>query len=217
MMTEARLDKSKVPDTYRRIASLYDAWAWLTESKARDRCLAMAAIQDGESVLEVAVGTGLAFEKILEANSSGRNEGIDLTDAMLERAERRAAATGHTNFRLRTGDAYTLDFSDDGFDVLINNYMFDLLPERDFPHVLGEFKRTLRPGGRLVMVNMTEGERWYNGIWPLIYRVNPALLGGCRGVQVVPHLTAAGFEAIERAYLSQFTFPSEVIAARVPA
>jgi hypothetical protein len=67
------------------------------------------------------------------------------------------------------------------------------------------------------MVNMTEGERWYNGIWPLIYRVNPALLGGCRGVQVVPHLTAAGFEAIERAYLSQFTFPSEVIAARVPA
>jgi ubiquinone/menaquinone biosynthesis C-methylase UbiE len=126
MTTEARLDKGKVPETYRRIASLYDAWAWLTESRARKRCLELAAIQDGESVLEVAVGTGLAFERILEVNPSGRNEGIDLTDAMLARAERRAAQAGHTNYRLRVGDAYALDFAEDSFDVLINNYMFDL-------------------------------------------------------------------------------------------
>jgi ubiquinone/menaquinone biosynthesis C-methylase UbiE len=215
MMTEARLDKSKVPDTYRRIASLYDTWARLTESKARERCLAMAAIRDGESVLEVAVGTGLAFERILEANPSGRNEGVDLTDAMLARAQRRVSGAGHTNYRLRVGDAYALDFADDSFDVLINNYMFDLLPESDFPRVLGEFQRVLRPGGRLLMVNMTAGEHWYNGIWPLIYRINPSLLGGCRGVSLVPHLQAAGFVRIEREYLSQSTFPSEVIAARV--
>ena len=150
-MTEARLDKSKVPDTYRRIASLYDTWARLTESKARERCLAMAAIRDGESVLEVAVGTGLAFERILEANPSGRNEGVDLTDAMLARAQRRVSGAGHTNYRLRVGDAYALDFADDSFDVLINNYMFDLLPESDFPRVLRGFHRVLRPGGRLLM------------------------------------------------------------------
>lgn len=214
MMTEARLDKSEVPDTYRRIASLYDAWARLTESKARERCLAMAAIQDGESVLEVAVGTGLAFERILEANPSGWNEGVDLTDAMLARAERRAAATGQTNFRLRVGDAYALDFDDASFDVLINNYMFDLLPDKDFPRVLDEFERVLRPGGRLLMVNMTSGERWYNALWPLIYKVNPAMLGGCRGVSLVPYLEATGFARIEREYISQSTFPSEVISAR---
>ena len=214
-MTEARLDKSKVPVTYRRIASLYDTWARLTESQARERCLAMAAIRDGESVLEVSVGTGLAFERALEANPSGRNEGVDLTDAMLARAQRRVSGAGHTNYRLRVGDAYALDFADDSFDVLINNYMFDLLPESDFPRVLGEFQRVLRPGGRLLMVNMTAGEHWYNGMWPLIYRINPSLLGGCRGVSLVPHLQAAGFVRIEREYLSQSTFPSEVIAARV--
>jgi ubiquinone/menaquinone biosynthesis C-methylase UbiE len=212
-MTEARLDKSKVPDAYRRIASLYDAWARLTESRARERCLAMAAIQDGESVLEVAVGTGLAFERILEANPSGRNEGIDLTDAMLARAETRASKSGNRNYRLRIGDACDLDFVDDSFDVLINNYMFDLLPETDFSRVLGEFRRVLRPGGRLLMVNMTAGERWYNGIWPLAYRVSPALLGGCRGVLLVPHLAAAGFTGIQREYISQATFPSELISA----
>ena len=214
MMTEARLDKSKVPATYRRVASIYDAWASMTESRARKRCLAMAAIQDGEAVLEVAVGTGLAFENILEANPSGRNEGVDLTDAMLARAERRAAAAGHSNYSLRIGDAYALDFADDSFDVLINNYMFDLLPERDFPIVLGEFRRVLRQCGRLVMVNMTEGERWYNGLWATIYRISPALLGGCRGVTLVPYLEAARFTSIRREYISQSTFPSEIISAR---
>jgi ubiquinone/menaquinone biosynthesis C-methylase UbiE len=212
-MTEARLDKSKVPDAYRRIAALYDAWARLTESRARDRCLELAAIRDGESVLEVAVGTGLAFEKIIEANPSGRNEGIDLTDAMLARAEARARKTGSGNFRLSVGDAYDLEFGDDSFDVVVNNYMFDLLPEQDFPRVLSEFRRVLRPGGRLVIVNMTTGERWYNGIWSLIYSINPAVLGGCRGVSLVAHLQAAGFTGIEREYLSQATFPSEIIAA----
>jgi ubiquinone/menaquinone biosynthesis C-methylase UbiE len=212
-MIEARLDKSKVPDTYRRIAAVYDAWARLTESRARDRCLELAAIRDGESVLEVAVGTGLAFEKIIEANPSGRNEGIDLTDAMLARAEARARKIGSGNFRLSVGDAYDLEFADDSFDVVVNNYMFDLLPEQDFARVLSEFKRVLRPGGRLVIVNMTTGERWYNGIWSLIYSVNPAVLGGCRGVSLVAHLQAAHFTGIEREYLSQATFPSEIILA----
>ena len=210
-MPDARLEKSKVPDTYRKVARIYDLWARLTESKARDRCLELAAIQDGEAVLEVAVGTGLAFEKILDADPSGRIEGIDLTHEMLARAERRAAATGLTNFRLSIGDAYDLDFADDSFDVLINNYMFDLLPEQDFPEVLAEFKRVLRPGGRLVMVNMTNGHRWYNGIWTLIYEINPALLGGCRGVSLLGRLQDAGFQKTEREYVSQFTFPSEVI------
>ena len=210
-MPDAQIEKSRVADIYRRIAPSYDLWAWLTESKARDRCLELAAIQNGENVLEVAVGTGLAFERILEANVSGRNEGIDLTEAMLIGAERKATNSGSNNYRLRVGDAYDLDFPDDSFDVLINNYMFDLLPQRDFLTVLGEFKRVLRPGGRLVMVNMTKGERWYNGIWKRIYQINPALLGGCRGVSLLPQIEACGFMQIKREYMSQLTFPSEII------
>jgi ubiquinone/menaquinone biosynthesis C-methylase UbiE len=215
-MLDAHIDKNRIPDIYRRIAPSYDLWAWLTESKARDRCLELAAIQDGESVLEVAVGTGLAFDKILKSNPSGQNEGIDLTEAMLDRAERRAVRTGLDNYRLRIGDAYDLDFPDDVFDVLVNNYMFDLLPQQDFATVLDEFKRVLRPGGRLAMVNMTKGKRWYNGIWERIYRLNPALLGGCRGVELVPQLEACGFIETRREYFSQMTFPSEVVCGLAP-
>ena len=212
-MPDAGIRQGHISDLYRKIAPGYDLWARLTESKARDRCLEIAAIQNGESVLEVAVGTGLAFERILRANPSGRNEGIDLTKAMLIRAEKRAASAGIENYRLAVGDAYALDFPDDDFDVLINNYMFDLLPEDDFPTVLAEFRRVLRPGGRLVLVNMTKGVRWYNSIWEWVYRMNPAWLGGCRGVQVLPLLGQIGFVTLGRQYISQMTFPSEVICA----
>ena len=212
-MPDAKIEKGRVADIYRKIAPSYDLWAWLTESKARDRCLELAAIQNGEAVLEVAVGTGLAFERILKTNPSGRNEGIDLTDAMLVRADRKASKSGSDNYRLRIGDAYDLDYPDNSFDVLVNNYMFDLLPQRDFLTVLEEFKRVLRPGGRLAMVNMTIGERWYNGVWEQIYRINPALLGGCRGVFLLPQLEVCGFRQARREYMSQLTFPSEIVCA----
>jgi len=56
--------------------------------------------------------------------------------------------SGLQNYRLQVGDAYELDFPDDSFDVLVNNYMFDLLPERDFSRVLGEFGREAVTGAR---------------------------------------------------------------------
>jgi ubiquinone/menaquinone biosynthesis C-methylase UbiE len=215
-MPGARLEKSRVTEIYRRLAPCYDLWARLTESRARDRCLELAAIRDGEAVLEVAVGTGLAFERILKSNPSGRSEGIDLSEAMLARAEKRAKGTGIDNYGLAVGDAYRLEFVDDSFDVVINNYMFDLLPEVDFTIVLNEFKRVLRRGGRLALVNMTGGERWYNGIWERIYHINPALLGGCRSVALLGHLNACGFTETRREYLSQMTFPSEVVFGIAP-
>jgi ubiquinone/menaquinone biosynthesis C-methylase UbiE len=213
---KARIEKSSVPTLYRRIAPKYDIWATLTESKARSRCLEAAAIKNGESVLEVAVGTGLAFAETLKMNPSGRNEGIDITDDMVIRAIKRAETLGVKNYRLSIGDAYDLEYDDDTFDVLVNNYMFDLLPETDFQGVLSEFKRVLRPGGRLVVVNMTKGEHWYNGIWEAVYRINPAALGGCRGVDLLPYIQSSGFNGVKREFISQLTFPSELVYAIKP-
>ena len=215
-MLDARIEKSQVPGVYKKIAPIYDIWGSLMESKARSRCLQLAAIRDGESVLEVAVGTGMAFAEIIRSNPSGQSEGIDITEQMLSRAMKKAAKTEMKNYRLRLGDAYALAFPDESFDIVINNYMFDLMPEKDFKTVLGEFKRVLRPGGRLVMVNMSVCERWYHALWELIYRLNPAWLGGCRGVHILPYLESLGFNQIKREYISQMTYPSEVVYAVKP-
>lgn len=71
----------------------------------------------------------------------------------------------------------------------------------------------LRPGGRLLLVNMAAPERWYNQFWQALYRLSPRTMGGCRGVALSPYLAAAGFQLLEREYMSQLGFPSEVIVA----
>lgn len=209
----AQYDKQDIVRHYNNMAARYDIWGRLTESKARARCLELAAIQDGEAVLEVAVGTGLAFTEILRRNPSGHNEGIDLTTDMLAQAQHKADQVGHNNYTLRRGDAYALDYPTDSFDVLVNNYMFDLLPATDFPRVLAEFARVLRPGGRLVMANMALSWRWYQRIWPWAYSRNPNWTGGCRGVSLAGPLTAAGFTVTHQENVSQMTFPSQVLLA----
>ena len=213
---DARLQKSEIPGTYSRVARVYDTWGRLTESKARHRSLDLAAIRDGESVLEVAVGTGLAFAEILKANPTGRNVGIDLTEAMLTHARQKASAIDGANPELLIGDAYHLEFPDESFDVLVNHYMFDLLPEGDFRRVLSGFHRVLRPGGRLALVNMTLPATWYESIWRGVYRIYPKAMGGCRGVRLAPHLNQLEFEIVRIEHVSQLTFPSEVILAVKP-
>ncbi len=65
---EARYTHQELVRKYNLIASVYDLFAILMVSKAQQRALEMAAIQNGERVLEVAFGTGLNFTEILKRN-----------------------------------------------------------------------------------------------------------------------------------------------------
>ena len=207
--------KDDVRRLYAKLSRLYDAWGFLTESKAVDRALKLANIRDGESILEVAVGTGTVFERIVALNHSGRNEGIDLSPEMLARAERRLRKR-FSNYSLQAGDAYFLPYPDAMFDLLVNNYMFDLLPERDFGQVLLEFRRVLRPKGRMVITSMTLGRKWYSRLWDWLVRRNPRLLAGCRPVYLEEDILRAGFQNMHAEYISQLTFPSMVLYAQKP-
>ncbi len=211
----AKLNKSEVVQIYSRTAPIYDIWGTLTENKARKRALELAQIRDGETILEVAVGTGLTFSEILKANPHGHNMGIDLTPAILAKAQQRAAKSGSNNYTLSRGDAYDLQYPDQQVDLLMNNYMFDLLPEGDFVAVLNEFKRVLKPGGRLVLINMTKGAHFYERFWEAVYHLNPKWLGGCRGVLLSQALRTVGFAHIQRETVRQLGFPSEIITATI--
>jgi len=211
----AKLNKAEIVKTYSGKAAIYDLWGYLAETKARLRSLGLAEISDGETILEVAIGTGLTFQEILKANPNGRNIGIDLTPAMLKKARIKAMKSGTSHFELSVGDAYQLKFPDHQFDLLVNNYMFDLLPEEDFVRVLIEFRRVLKPDGRIVLVNMTKGEKASQQFWELAYRIQPKWMGGCRGVLLAEPMREAGFKHIRREMISQLGFPSEILTARV--
>lgn len=211
---EAKLSKDRIPEVYAERARFYDLWGKFTEAKAQKRSLEIAHIQDGETILEVAVGTGLTFARVLRQNPSGWNEGVDVTAAMLAKAKMRAAQSATTNYRLQIGDAYNLEFENGRFDLLINNYMFDLLPTADFSQVLSEFRRVLKPEGRLLLVNMAKGKRWYNHLWEKLYQRNETSMAGCRGVSMKLPLVTNGFTVSHHEYISQMTFPSEIILAQ---
>jgi len=208
---EARFTHEEIVRKYNRIASIYDLFGIMMESKARQQALEFAAIQDGEKILEVALGTGLNFIEILKRNPNGWVDGIDISVKMLDRARKRIFKTGQKNFTLHLCNCRHLPFEDGMFDVLMNQYLLDILPVEDFIPILLEYKRVLKKKGRLILVNMTKGERWVNQIYEGIYRLKPPLLAGCRGVFAQPFLEEIGFKEIQREYVSQFGFPSEVV------
>jgi len=210
---DARISQKEIGSIYDRLAPVYDIWGALTESKARERAIELAGINDGQNILEVAVGTGLAFYEIVKRNPHGTNTGIDLSRGMLEKARRRLKRLPDASYRLEVGSAFGLEMADQSIDTLINNYMFDLIPFDEMDGVLREFKRVLNKGGRLVLVNMTGAEGFGSGIYERIYNLSPRLMGGCRGVKLANRLEQNGFRVDSREYVQQMLFPSEVILA----
>jgi hypothetical protein len=80
--------------------------------------------------------------------------------------------------------------------------------------VLLEFKRVLKAGATLILVNMTVGETLGSRLYEFIYRVSPKIMGGCRGVKLAEKLKQRGFTVETREVYQQLLFPSEVILAR---
>jgi ubiquinone/menaquinone biosynthesis C-methylase UbiE len=214
---DARVPQREIARVYGRLAGLYDLWGMLTESRAMARAIQLAAIEDGTSILEVAVGTGLAFREIVKRNPHGQNLGIDLSPGMLAKAKSRMRGLSGGNYRLEVGTAFNLPARSESIDILVNSYMFDLIPQADMDQMLKEFWRALKTGGRLVLVNMTKGESRPSRLYERIYRISPRAMGGCRGVLMMERLKQHGLAVDVREYHQQFLFPSEVIVARKSA
>ncbi len=163
----------------------------------------------------MAIGTGLAFYDIVSRNPNGQNTGIDLSSGMLDKARSRLEPLRKSgvNHTLRIGTAFKLDVQDNSIDLLVNNYMFDLIPFDEMDKILNEFHRVLKKGGKLVLVNMTKGGRFGSGIYDRLYMISPRAMGGCRGIQLSDRLKQHGFKLDKREYHQQLLFPSEVILA----
>lgn len=210
---DARVSQNHIGGIYDKIAPLYDIWGKLAESHARNRAIGLAEIKDGQNIFEVAVGTGLAFYEIVKKNPNGINTGIDLSEGMLGKARKRLKVLSNANYTLTSGTAFCLNMNNESVDTLVNNYMFDLIPFEDMDRLIVEFKRVLKSNGKLILVNMTEGERLGSKMYDFIYNISPKIMGGCRGVRLSEKLKQHGFKVEIREYHQQMLFPSEVILA----
>ncbi len=210
------LNAEATQKSYKKVVWFYDFWSWMTERKATKYALEFAKIKDKETILEVACGTGVVFKQIVRQNPDGKNIGIDLSPDMLRKAKMRLKKAGVYNYELREGNALQLDFEDNSFDLVVNNFMVDLMPLDAFDTIASELFRVTKPGGRVVITTFSFGTKSIHKFWLWIAKRMPDLLTGCRPVSYKKHLIKAGFTIEKNMEVSQNTFPSEVMLGRIP-
>jgi phosphatidylethanolamine/phosphatidyl-N-methylethanolamine N-methyltransferase len=105
-------------------------------------------IRPGQRVLEVGVGTGLSLPYYPRESHV---TGIDISEAMLDRAREREEALGHSDIDLRLMDARELTYPDATFDHVLAPYVISVVPEPR--KVMAEIRRVCKPGGTVVVVN----------------------------------------------------------------
>jgi phosphatidylethanolamine/phosphatidyl-N-methylethanolamine N-methyltransferase len=137
-----------VNGVYEKLASVYDLFFGPTLHPGRLQAIQRMAIQPGDRVLEVGVGTGINASLYPRECSV---VGVDLSRSMLEKARDRLARKDIRNVRVLEMDAAALMFADESFDVVYAPYLISVVP--DPVQVAREMRRVCRSGGRIVFLN----------------------------------------------------------------
>lgn len=216
------LDVARLGEIYSRTAAFYDEVVAQKQAQAKLAAIELLARRSGERFVEIGVGTAWAFGRILAASGAANACGLDVARGMLDVA-RDVLAAEHVvkDAALFLGDGRALPFADASIDCVLNTYTFEVLPATDIPPVLRETLRVLRPGGRAVIVNLTDltdgspADEAMIEDWKRRYAADPEFFGGARPLQLQAMLEAHGFERVTRQYVGP-DWPSEVLLAYRP-
>jgi demethylmenaquinone methyltransferase/2-methoxy-6-polyprenyl-1,4-benzoquinol methylase len=161
-----------------RIAGFYDAMNSVMTAglhhRWRERAADLAAVGPGDRALDVATGTGdLAIELARRVGPTGEVVGSDFSDAMLARARQKAPG-----LRWEWGNALELPYGDGEFAAATVG--FGARNFSDLERGLGEMTRVVRPGGRVVVLEITTPTApplstffrlWFDRVVPLLGRL----------------------------------------------
>jgi len=132
--------------SYTLLAPLYDRLVARATEPMRRRSLARLGEVQGRRILLTGVGSGLDLPHLPEG---AHYTGLDLTPAMLRRAQRRVPLNRHVD--LVEGNAMALPFPDEHFDTVIMHLILAVVPEP--ADALREAARVLKPGGRVLILD----------------------------------------------------------------
>jgi demethylmenaquinone methyltransferase/2-methoxy-6-polyprenyl-1,4-benzoquinol methylase len=176
------LEEPQVRAMFDRIASFYDVMNSVMTAglhhRWRARAADLARVGPGGRVLDVATGTGdLAVELTRRVGAQGEVVGTDFSEEMLARARQKAAAGG-LDIAFEWGNALELPYASDRFDAATVG--FGARNFSDLDRGLAEMTRVVRPGGRVVVLEITTPTRpplstfyrlWFDTVVPVIGRL----------------------------------------------
>jgi ubiquinone/menaquinone biosynthesis C-methylase UbiE len=157
-VTQTGRPQERLIETYRKKAKHYDVTSRLypvpgyPQRAQRLQAVRALGLRPGATVIDMACGTGLNFRLLEEViGPGGRIVGVDLTDAMLARAQDRIKANGWSNVSLVQADAAGFDFPA-GADAILSTYALTQVPE--CAEVIAHGAKALSPGGRWVVLDL---------------------------------------------------------------
>jgi len=207
---------------YDRISLAYDLLADASEHQFRERGEAALAIQPGETVLEIGVGTGNSLLHLAQAAGPvGTVRGLDVSSGMLDVARRKLEKGGLADrVDLRQGDAREMPYQAAAFDACFLSFTLELFDDADLPCALAEIRRVLKPGGRLAVVAMAavgpgEKESILERGYEWMHRHFPHIVD-CRPIDSSALLEEAGFDVVCDQRFEMWTMPVSVVVATRP-
>ncbi len=212
------LTREKVRELYDRIGSKLDRWHGHAD-RAIEALLAHGAFPDARSVFELGCGTGRLAERILALHmpTTGAYTAVDLSPTMVHLARRRLERFGPRVAVHLTEGSPRLGSASGGFDRFVCMYVLDLLPEHEIREVLDEAHRVLAPDGLLCAVCLTRGatkvSRLVSRTWGAVEAVRPALVGGCRPIDLLDYVTEPRWKVRHREVISRLGVASELVIA----
>lgn len=157
---------------------------------------ATAHIQPGEVVVDLGSGGGLdVFLAAKMVGPQGRAIGIDMTPAMIERAQANAASGGYTNVEFYLSTIDKIPLPDASVDCVISNCVLNLAPDK--PAVFREIARVLKPGGRVAVSDIALKQDLPEAVAQSIAAYVGCIAGALLIEDYRTGLLAAGFEHVE--------------------
>lgn len=177
------MDEGTVREMFDRIAPVYDrmntVMTFGADGRWRRAAVRAASLAPGDRAVDVACGTGkLTAELAARVGPFGRVVGVDLAPRMIELA--RASQPDLVQLEFRVGNALALPFEDGTFDAATIG--FGLRNLSDFGAGFRELARVVRPGGRVVCLELSVPRpRWWGRLFHGTFRRAAPLLGSVFG------------------------------------
>jgi ubiquinone/menaquinone biosynthesis C-methylase UbiE len=203
---------------YDRLGAGQDTQAFY-EDAAVGGLLAHARLHAARSIFEFGCGTGRVAERILEecAPATCRYRGIDVSETMVRLASRRLARWNERVEVLRVDGSAGLPAQDGEADRFVSTFVFDLLGDDALRATLAEAHRVLAPGGLLCLAGATSGRdalgRLVSSAAACLNRIAPAVLGGCRPIELTPFLRSDTWRILHHAVVRSWGVSSEILVA----